>query len=60
MVFLFPMSIYNIICSIWNNILKHHIHIGFTGGKVLKDKSNEETDNVSRDLINQTIKSHTE
>ncbi|XP_060863830.1 syntaxin-17 [Metopolophium dirhodum] len=36
--------------------------LGFTGGKVLKDKSNavEETENTTNDLVNQTLKSHTE
>ncbi|XP_022170964.1 syntaxin-17 [Myzus persicae] len=36
--------------------------LGFTGGKVLKDKSNavEETENTTNDLVNQTVKSHSE
>lgn len=36
--------------------------LGFTGGKVLKDKSNsvEETENTTNVLVNQTVKSHTE
>lgn len=36
--------------------------IGFTGGKVLKDKSNamDETENATNDVLNQTVKPHTE
>lgn len=37
--------------------------IGFTGGKVLKDKSNamlDETENTTTDVLNQTVKQHAE
>lgn len=34
--------------------------LGFTGGKVLKDKSNEELENTTNDLLNQTAKPHVE
>jgi len=36
--------------------------IGFTGGKVLKDKSiiAEEVENTTNDLPSQTVKSHVE
>lgn len=36
--------------------------LGFTGGKVLKDKSIavDETENTTNDLVNQTVKLHTE
>lgn len=36
--------------------------LGFTGGKVLKDKSNvvDETENTNNSLLNQTTKTHTE